>query len=394
MVWTCVSQGYTFPEAGEKEIPHPATRRDTFCDNCTCRKGRGNRRIPADLLRIIPGELIKSHETTCQQAIFVFKDKKRIVIKKRSVVSGPMGMRQRMQELTFEGADGNKSTILMVDHQEVGGQLQSLRHANGNARVPPKHFGEGASVVCVFESETIANEFDTRFRDFTDQVQAPWRLASGSSEQYVFDSKRASMAPYCSILTRVCNSKEAGPCDASQAICVACKNAPRKAHLTLDQCKSVTATGNDVSRGVRKKNKTIAKAKQQEAVAKAAAAALMNMKDKPVATKSLPPLVHAEEDAFSEAETSSSSAAVAVSDFPVPKEFTDDVMDLPSPPSMYPTVIEPYSPPFMQLTLTRDAFPNAPDMFNLRGTLNEHPSSSFCVWFHKADESPPLNKNF
>ena len=43
--------------------------------------------------------------------------------------------------------------VLIVDHQEVGGNETSDRYAKGNARVPAKHFGKGASVVIVCETD-------------------------------------------------------------------------------------------------------------------------------------------------------------------------------------------------------------------------------------------------
>ena len=257
-------QGYLWGvDSGPPLDLHFAERRDKWCKSCTHRQSHGNRLISTERIRIIPFTCITTREATCQQSVFGLGASGGVTIKKRQMVDGPDG-KIRMQRLVFHAAknassssssatgalaDNSEGTnallpsfssfmsseVLLVDHQEVGGTATSERYAVGTARVPPKHFGADSSVVCVFADEAAACRFDTLFVTFTAGT-APWRLQSGL-ERFIFDSKRASMAPYCSILTRVAGVT---PCPC----CAVCGSIVKK-----KPCLDSTANGSATAAG-------------------------------------------------------------------------------------------------------------------------------------------------
>merc|ERR1711871_536852 len=135
-------------DSGEKLTRHMSERRDRWCKNCTHRAAFGQRLISGARLRIIPGVMIVSRQTTCQQSMFDFGSLGSITIKKRHIIDGPED-RLRLQHLVFNPSLAKRDapvqdsclSITLIDHQEVGGSETSDRYAVGGARVPPKHFG-------------------------------------------------------------------------------------------------------------------------------------------------------------------------------------------------------------------------------------------------------------
>lgn len=176
---------------------HKKGRRDGFCDQCTKREKKcGIRDVPKELVRIIPHDAIEEITSSCQKTTIKLVGGKVVTINKRVVVTT-----ERWEKHMQSVCVGDKH-VLIVDHQEVGGNETSDRYAKGTARVPAKHFGKGASVVIVCETDKESAQLDDLFRDLLEITL--WQV--GSDVLFIFDSKRASMAPYCSILGCVVNA--------------------------------------------------------------------------------------------------------------------------------------------------------------------------------------------
>lgn len=189
---------------------HKPDRRDKFCSACVAKRGLGVRSIDRDRIKVLPACILAGSKHNCQVGSYRVTGSAHaraasVQIKKRHHITDHEG-KKAVQRIEFVHASGRvlqsagSIDMLAVEVQEVGGATHHENYAAGTSRVPPKHCGEGASVVLVFATAFEAARFAAAFLD---AFGVPVAGLERGLEKFIFDAKRAAFAPYCSILTRL-----------------------------------------------------------------------------------------------------------------------------------------------------------------------------------------------
>jgi hypothetical protein len=171
------------------------------------KRGLGVREIDRARIKVVPACILLGSKHNCQVGSYTVAGHPNahattIQIKKRHQVFDHEG-KKAVQRIEFADATGRAlpgANMLAVEAQEVGGATHHENYAAGTSRVPPKHCGEGASLVLVFSTSSEADQFAASFfRSFG----VPVASLEAGLEKFIFDAKRASFAPYCSVLSRL-----------------------------------------------------------------------------------------------------------------------------------------------------------------------------------------------
>jgi hypothetical protein len=238
-----------------RSIPgHFSSRRDKYCTACVAKHGLGVRAIDTSRIRIVQASAIAQSRHNCQVGQYQIAGSQQcpsggrsphsaaaMHVRKRHYVHDSHGRRAPVLHLEFVDANGTAlpavPVLVAVEAQEVGGSSHHNNYSAGTSRVPPKHCGEGASLVIVFSSPKDAESFTAAFKAlFT--VDVTW-LEPGL-ERFIFDAKRAAFAPYCSILQRTAGPEKLPAC--SQCVKI------RQRDLCLDGDRPVPVSGtNDIT---------------------------------------------------------------------------------------------------------------------------------------------------
>lgn len=217
-----VCTGYIFGtenEAGQSLLtPHYQDRKNyKCCLRCTDRKdGFGARTIDRRRIRILPAHMITTRYLSCQWSRYTLADNRgEVLIRKRESVKDEKIGRKPVHRIEYspipvqgKAVSGCHDGFAFADHQEVGGHETGERYASGKGDVPPKHHGDGSSIVLIFFDKEGAAEYSDRL--FKQSGVRLTELVPGL-EAFVYDSKRSAFAPSCDILTRVLGYNAAEP---------------------------------------------------------------------------------------------------------------------------------------------------------------------------------------
>ena len=207
-----------------------SSNRDGFCKDCKDRKKDGSKLINSNKILIISSKFISNRNSSCQLLNIEFLNNYKIQINKRSKIIIDENHFNCYKLIIYNNKDKILSEHKIVDAVEIAGDNLSDRHPHGTARIPGFHFGDNSSIVLTFiNSKDKENFYNIFYNIFNFNLM---KLSNGE-ELYIFDSKRTTFVPYCSILNNVINDNP-----------VKCKNCSSISHdkyktscLDLDRLK-------------------------------------------------------------------------------------------------------------------------------------------------------------